>query len=116
MLHTQQCTSLASSLPPVHACVCLCVCRSFQLLLKARLGLFHPSAGGRAVKGKGEVGDIPLPWDKFYEGTVLGESDSYVHAHIDDRGILSAQIILQSEHYHIEVGWPFVCVHACVCV
>ena len=74
-----------------------------------RQGLFHHSAGGSAVKGKEEVGDIPLPRDQFYEGVVVGELDSYVHAHIDDRGILSAQINLQSEHYHIEVSQPCVC-------
>ena len=95
--------------------VCACVCRSFHLALKTRQGLFHRAAGCRAVMGKGVVGDVPLPWDQFYEGTVIGEPDSYVHAHIDDRGILSAKISLQSEHYHIEVCWSL-CVCVCVCV
>ena len=45
-----------------------------------------------------------MPSNEFYKGVVIGETGSFVHAHIDDRGILTAQILLSNEEYRIEVS------------
>ena len=45
-----------------------------------------------------------VPRREFYKGVVRNEQESTVYAHINDRGILTASIVIQNEQYRIEVS------------
>ena len=81
-----------------------CLYRKFILLLRPSLHLFQSFASVHINNASGEFKQYRVPYDEFYEGVVSHEKDSSVHAHINDRGILTAMIISQNEQYHIEVS------------
>ena len=83
--------------------LCVFLYRKFILLLRPHSNLFHSSVKVHVHNGSGQVEYFSVPRHEFFEGVVSGEKKSTVHAHINNGGILTASIIVQDEHYHIEV-------------
>ena len=78
--------------------------RKFALLLRPHPQLFQSFAKVHICSVGGQVEYFSVPRREFYKGVVRNEQESTVYAHINDRGILTASVVIQNEQYHIEVS------------
>lgn len=79
--------------------------RKFKLILHPHREVLHQNFKAYRVNSDGNETIIHVDHDSFFRGRVFGEISSHVSAHIDDRNMLTATIILPDETYHIEPSW-----------
>ncbi|CAH0559389.1 unnamed protein product [Brassicogethes aeneus] len=78
--------------------------KDFRLILSPKKGLLHSKFKAYAVDGDGKETTVHIDHESFLDGRVFGESKSHVSVHIDD-GVLTGNIHLPDETYHIEPSW-----------
>lgn len=76
--------------------------RKFKLILNPHREVLHKNFRAYSRDAEGNDRVIHLNKESFFKGRVFGETNSHVHAHIDE-GVITASIILPDDTYHIEV-------------
>ncbi|XP_031632985.1 ADAM 17-like protease [Contarinia nasturtii] len=78
--------------------------RHFRIILHPQRDVLHSNFKAYSVDGEGNEKVVHFDHDSLYTGRVFGETESSVRAHIEDK-IITANIILPDETYHIEPSW-----------
>ncbi|XP_050314434.1 ADAM 17-like protease isoform X2 [Anthonomus grandis grandis] len=85
--------------------------QNFRLILSPKRGILHSKFKAYSVNADGEETHVPIDHDSFFEGRVFGETDSHVNMHIDEEGVLTGNIHMPDDIYHIEPSWRHIPEH-----
>ncbi|CAN9507993.1 unnamed protein product [Ophioblennius macclurei] len=80
--------------------------RHFRLYLRTNDQIFAEDFSAVVVDQDGRERSVPVNRHNYFTGHVVGEENSRVQAHLDDREF-SARILTQEAEYHVEPLWRF---------